>query len=1005
MELSDEISTVENPSRLDDGDDTEAEPRPADDEAPAPIADSVVDISNRSLEMAIFNGQDDSAESLYVYKNVFNLVPKSLGSFRRLKALKFFANEIELFPPEAGDLVDLECLQVKVASPALSRLELRKMAALKELELCHVPPRPSMFSMLGDIAVLKSLTKLSICHFSIRHHQDHVKILALHLEETDVVWRLHKFKLEFLPPQIGCLTNLEDLDLSFNKLKNLPDDIASLTALRSLRVANNKLVELPSDIANDEFISSSVEVDLDAAIRVVDARTCCGEANLLSSSLSAEPSSNSRSSATRRMRKGWKRRDYLQQKARQERLNTSRKLRNEDRHELTSGKMDINCNPCKQHLIKSIGSESHCHVNEEEQPCSQFEPHSASENEYSIVGDLNRDGCELAGEHDCQVLPSHAEEDDRNVADYGYDGDDCSCIDDDSLNKECDCRCKAEHCAASASHLNNSDEQDVESSSEASKNMLKSKRHSDSDLDSPKPRKFRRPVHECLKFTFKYSTESFCGSNDRMPDGFYDAGRDRPFMPLHSYEQSLPLSSREVILVDRKRDEELDAIVLTTQMLMSSLKLSRNTLDDKEDMSVDNLQRASVLALFVSSCFGGSDRSSSIATMRRSVAHSNYQKPFICSCSTGNNYDGKTSSNQLDGPIEDVNFADLCENSLRFMKETRNSNVVPIGSVRFGVCRHRAVLMKYLCDRADPPIPCELVRGYLDFRPHAWNIILVRKGELLVRTLVDACHPTDIREEMDTEYFCRYIPLTRLHFPISNENFVTMEHCFPVSPRTEAANAASGSIIQCKLGGRTAAAKLRILEVNGDSDEEMKKFEFSCLGEVRLLNALRNHNCVVEIYGHRLSSKWVVPPVEGNKGHRQLQSVIMMEYISGGSLKNYIGKLLQDGAKHVPVSLALFIARDIASALTEVHLKDIVHRDIKSENILLNLDSKRNDGTPIVKLCDFDRAVPLKSPLHTCCIAHLGIPPPDACVGTPRWMAPEVLRTMHTRSRYGLSFE
>lgn len=102
------------------------------------------------------------------------------------------------------------------------------------------------------------------------------------------------------------------------------------------------------------------------------------------------------------------------------------------------------------------------------------------------------------------------------------------------------------------------------------------------------------------------------------------------------------------------------------------------------------------------------------------------------------------------------------------------------------------------------------------------------------------------------------------------------------------------------------------------------------------------------------------------------------------------------------MKLALFIAQDVAAALVELHSKHIMHRDIKSENILIDLERKKADGKPVVKLCDFDRAVPLRSFLHTCCIAHRGIPAPDVCVGTPRWMAPEVLRAMHKPNLYGL---
>ncbi|KAF9612438.1 hypothetical protein IFM89_000186 [Coptis chinensis] len=101
---------------------------------------------------------------------------------------------------------------------------------------------------------------------------------------------------------------------------------------------------------------------------------------------------------------------------------------------------------------------------------------------------------------------------------------------------------------------------------------------------------------------------------------------------------------------------------------------------------------------------------------------------------------------------ESFNFIDLCEKSLCIIKQARNSNIVPIGTLRRGVCRHRAVLMKYLCDRMVPPIPCELVRGYLDFLPHAWNIIPVRRDDSWVRMVVDACCPTDIREETETVF-------------------------------------------------------------------------------------------------------------------------------------------------------------------------------------------------------------------------------------------------------------
>lgn len=54
----------------------------------------------------------------------------------------------------------------------------------------------------------------------------------------------------YLPPEIGFLSNLEYLDLSFNKMRSLPTEITFLNNLISLKIANNKLNELPKDLSS-----------------------------------------------------------------------------------------------------------------------------------------------------------------------------------------------------------------------------------------------------------------------------------------------------------------------------------------------------------------------------------------------------------------------------------------------------------------------------------------------------------------------------------------------------------------------------------------------------------------------------------------------------------------------------------------------------------------------------------------------------------------------------------
>jgi serine/threonine protein kinase len=76
---------------------------------------------------------------------------------------------------------------------------------------------------------------------------------------------------------------------------------------------------------------------------------------------------------------------------------------------------------------------------------------------------------------------------------------------------------------------------------------------------------------------------------------------------------------------------------------------------------------------------------------------------------------------------------------------------------------------------------------------------------------------------------------------------------------------------------------VRYLDTRCAAHDEIKNFEYKLLGEVRMLGALRKHRSIVDVYGHQFSSKWVQD--DGGKEYRILQSVILMEYVNGGSLK------------------------------------------------------------------------------------------------------------------------
>lgn len=90
-----------------------------------------------------------------------------------------------------------------------------------------------------------------------------------------------------------------------------------------------------------------------------------------------------------------------------------------------------------------------------------------------------------------------------------------------------------------------------------------------------------------------------------------------------------------------------------------------------------------------------------------------------------------------------------------------------------------------------------------------------------------------------------------------------------------------------------------------------------------------------------------------------------------------MSELLYNKGKHPDLDWKnrLTIAREIASGMYYMHSRDIIHRDLKSMNVLMT-------ATGTAKICDFGMS------LH---IDKLGDPAAEGG-GTPQWLAPEVIR-------------
>ena len=123
--------------------------------------------------------------------------------------------------------------------------------------------------------------------------------------------------------------------------------------------------------------------------------------------------------------------------------------------------------------------------------------------------------------------------------------------------------------------------------------------------------------------------------------------------------------------------------------------------------------------------------------------------------------------------------------------------------------------------------------------------------------------------------------------------------------------------------------------------------------ETNLMRKLR-HNSITKILETFESEKYIF---------------IIMEYISGGTLQSFIKKRRKLNEK-----TAKIFYKQIIESIKYIHSKNIVHRDIKLENILIDLNNN-------IKICDFGVGIMINQ--NT--ILY------DQC-GTPVYMAPEIIR-------------
>ena len=173
-----------------------------------------------------------------------------------------------------------------------------------------------------------------------------------------------------------------------------------------------------------------------------------------------------------------------------------------------------------------------------------------------------------------------------------------------------------------------------------------------------------------------------------------------------------------------------------------------------------------------------------------------------------------------------------------------------------------------------------------------------------------------------------------------------------------------GKVCKAKCGQLPCAAKLLHETMFGNNDPGIGRFVERFEQECRFLKVIKHPN--------------IVQFLDSYRDPRSRRLVLLMELMDES-----LTRFLERSTGPLPYHTQLNICHDVALALAYLHPNDIIHRDLSSNNVLLNGEGSR------AKVTDFGMSMlegmnPRMTPL-TMCPGTVAYMPPEALITPPQY--------------------